>query len=140
MLTGKIRKKSIIDLSLIHISEPTRRTPITYAVFCLEKDYIKSSKNDNPKLLLKNMIFLMIRRPPRSTRKESSAASDVYKRQIKSCEVEQLGFAISEGFSNKSIIDLSLIHISEPTRRTPISYAVFCLKKSDRVCHGPVSR
>src|SRR5665647_2308877 len=27
------------------------------------------------------------------------------------------------------IADLSLIHISEPTRRTPISYAVFCLKK-----------
>src|SRR5665647_718523 len=24
-------------------------------------------------------------------------------------------------------LDLSLIHISEPTRRTPISYAVFCL-------------
>ena len=28
--------------------------------------------------------------------------------------------------------DLSLIHISEPTRRTPISYAVFCLKKKKR--------
>ncbi|WP_460365896.1 hypothetical protein, partial [Staphylococcus aureus] len=28
-------------------------------------------------------FFLMIRRPPRSTRKESSAASDVYKRQRK---------------------------------------------------------
>src|SRR5665647_2302848 len=28
-----------------------------------------------------------------------------------------------------SVADLSLIHISEPTRRTPISYAVFCLKK-----------
>ena len=27
-------------------------------------------------------VFLMIRRPPRSTRKESSAASDVYKRQV----------------------------------------------------------
>src|SRR5665647_3880814 len=27
------------------------------------------------------------------------------------------------------VVDLSLIHISEPTRRTPISYAVFCLKK-----------
>src|SRR5680860_871565 len=25
-------------------------------------------------------------------------------------------------------LTLSLIHISEPTRRTPISYAVFCLK------------
>src|SRR5664279_1134564 len=28
----------------------------------------------------------------------------------------------------KDQFDLSLIHISEPTRRTPISYAVFCLK------------
>ena len=27
------------------------------------------------------------------------------------------------------LFNLSLIHISEPTRRTPISYAVFCLKK-----------
>src|SRR5664279_4333868 len=26
---------------------------------------------------------------------------------------------------------LSLVHISEPTRRTPISYAVFCLKKKE---------
>ena len=50
-------------LSLIHISEPTRRVVISYAVFCLKK------------------IFLMIRRPPRSTLMRSSAASDVYKRQ-----------------------------------------------------------
>src|SRR5664279_4304922 len=28
-----------------------------------------------------------------------------------------------------NVLILSLIHISEPTRRTPISYAVFCLKK-----------
>ena len=33
--------------------------------------------------------------------------------------------ACSTGAHN--IADLSLIHISEPTRRTPISYAVFCL-------------
>src|SRR5665647_1164770 len=31
--------------------------------------------------------------------------------------------------SQVTIEYLSLIHISEPTRRTPISYAVFCLKK-----------
>src|SRR5665647_3871204 len=31
--------------------------------------------------------------------------------------------------TGRSMQDLSLIHISEPTRRTPISYAVFCLKK-----------
>ena len=34
------------------------------------------------RLLLEKNFFLMIRRPPRSTRKESSAASDVYKRQV----------------------------------------------------------
>ena len=33
---------------------------------------------------------------------------------------------------NKGLVSLSLIHISEPTRRTPISYAVFCLKKKKR--------
>ena len=31
-----------------------------------------------------------------------------------------------------AVVKLSLIHISEPTRRTPISYAVFCLKKKKR--------
>ena len=34
----------------------------------------------------------------------------------------------------KTTLLLSLIHISEPTRRTPISYAVFCLKKNSRFC------
>src|SRR5665647_3948635 len=33
------------------------------------------------------------------------------------------------GLTHKEDLELSLIHISEPTRRTPISYAVFCLKK-----------
>src|SRR5680860_1790495 len=32
---------------------------------------------------------------------------------------------------------LSLIHISEPTRRTPISYAVFCLKKKKNTKNTP---
>src|SRR5450759_5618694 len=32
-------------------------------------------------------------------------------------------------FSKSIILDLSLIHISEPTRLGMISYAVFCLKK-----------
>src|SRR5664279_3551903 len=30
------------------------------------------------------------------------------------------------GFYAPNAVHLSLIHISEPTRRTPISYAVFC--------------
>src|SRR5680860_1145289 len=32
----------------------------------------------------------------------------------------------------QAVEPLSLIHISEPTRRTPISYAVFCLKKKKK--------
>ena len=40
MLLGGVSKDS---LSLIHISEPTRRTPISYAVFCLKK---KKQNND----------------------------------------------------------------------------------------------
>eukprot|EP00658_Telonema_sp_P-2_P023680 TRINITY_DN19493_c0_g1_i2.p1 TRINITY_DN19493_c0_g1~~TRINITY_DN19493_c0_g1_i2.p1 ORF type:complete len:148 (+),score=54.84 TRINITY_DN19493_c0_g1_i2:212-655(+) len=35
---------SSLDLSLIHISEPTRLLSISYAVFCLKK---KKKKNDN---------------------------------------------------------------------------------------------
>ena len=32
-----------IDLSLIHISEPTRQAEISYAVFCLKKKKIKKT-------------------------------------------------------------------------------------------------
>src|SRR5680860_1846174 len=32
-LTGIDSRRTALDLSLIHISEPTRRTPISYAVF-----------------------------------------------------------------------------------------------------------
>ena len=84
----------------------------------------------------------MIRRPPRSTLDRSSAASDVYKRQLHSTSfyfktfvigiivmgvfVNLLGIA-GNGIAKKKwlpiivekqaeIFELSLIHISEPTR------------------------
>ena len=65
----------VLDLSLIHISEPTRPLYISYAVFCLKKH----AELDH--------YFLMIRRPPRSTHCISSAASDVYKRQTFCCKI-----------------------------------------------------
>src|SRR5664279_5491490 len=37
--------QTTLDLSLIHISEPTSRTPISYAVFCLKKKKIKTHPN-----------------------------------------------------------------------------------------------
>src|SRR5664279_6326598 len=43
--------------------------------------------------------------------------------------IERLGRDSPEVADARERQDLSLIHISEPTRRTPISYAVFCLKK-----------
>src|SRR5664279_6181742 len=40
-----ISRPTVQLLSLIHISEPTRRTPISYAVFCLKKKKQQKAKN-----------------------------------------------------------------------------------------------
>src|SRR5428012_21487 len=77
----------------------------------------------------------MIRRPPRSTQSRSSAASDVYKRQVLHGDgvaglVQRDGDGITEAV--EVLVNLSLIHISEPTRLGMISYAVFCLKKKKK--------
>ena len=80
----------------------------------------------------------MIRRPPRSTQSRSSAASDVYKRQgaylsgarmITDQMLVAAAGAVHAMVRDADIEQLSLIHISEPTRLLSISYAVFCLKK-----------
>src|SRR5678810_1329755 len=79
---------------------------------------------------LQVFFFLMIRRPPRSTLGRSSAASDVYKRQAEDAvpgHVGDAGHLLEQ--DQAAARDLSLIHISEPTRQAEISYAVFCLKK-----------
>ena len=85
------------------------------------------------------LFFLMIRRPPRSTQSRSSAASDVYKRQmhgsrLKPCVLRIEGYRHPADNSRfppefEAMLVLSLIHISEPTRLLSTSYAVFCLKK-----------
>src|SRR5665647_3818400 len=47
-------------------------------------------------------------------------------------EYAMLPRATNTRSDRESVKGLSLIHISEPTRRTPISYAVFCLKKKKK--------
>ena len=43
---------------------------------------------------------------------------------------EEIGYEYLKKFFKREV--LSLIHISEPTRRRGISYAVFCLKKKKK--------
>src|SRR5678810_1425954 len=96
----------------------------------------------------------MIRRPPRSTLDRSSAASDVYKRQllrrVKSRNFDavfllgrEFNFARSMvtlysrarlrvGFTQTftyPFLNCEIRTSAEPTRQAEISYAVFCLKK-----------
>src|SRR5674536_357054 len=75
---------------------------------------------------------LMIRRPPRSTLSSSSAASDVYKRQMqrKFLKAGNLRLDLPLVFAVYGDPYLSLIHISEPTRLLSISYAVFCFNET----------
>ena len=54
VITPKIKKLeslfkqyTILELSLIHISEPTRQAEISYAVFCLKKKKKKQQKNNS---------------------------------------------------------------------------------------------
>src|SRR5660398_304344 len=75
------------------------------------------------------IFFLMIRRPPRSTPPYSSAASDVYRDRRGGAAATRRHRLNVEVFLVDILDDLSLIHISEPTRLRRISYAVFCLKK-----------
>src|SRR5680860_649059 len=62
---------------------------------------------------------------------ESRGAIDTAHRAHQNCgQIFRYGIATGRCERNAAAdLRLSLIHISEPTRRTPISYAVFCLKK-----------
>ena len=56
-------------------------------------------------------FFLMIRRPPRSTQSRSSAASDVYKRQV---------HIVSRGFGFSKVVFLKLLSRVCSLRRSDI--------------------
>ena len=47
-------------------------------------------------------------------------------------EAKILGYSSIMHYFEDANMDLSLIHISEPTRQAEISYAVFCLKKKKK--------
>src|SRR5665647_3974648 len=57
------------------------------------------------------------------------AAAERMPHDLRAPQGASLGADRVTGVRERVVEVLSLIHISEPTRRTPISYAVFCLKK-----------
>src|SRR5665647_3799254 len=65
-----------------------------------------------------------------STVLEQGVGWCVTKATLLTAACRSAGIPARLGFADvRNHLSLSLIHISEPTRRTPISYAVFCLKK-----------
>ena len=52
-----IESSRALDLSLIHISEPTRQAEISYAVFCLKK---KNNNNNSQHNLIYYLLYFYI--------------------------------------------------------------------------------
>ena len=62
---------------------------------------------------------------------------DLLKGNVRQIYFRYLGAAFGSALISSiyGLVDLSLIHISEPTRLGMISYAVFCLKKKKKKVH-----
>ena len=54
------------------------------------------------------------------------------RKELEKLPVLRATTAMLKQTENEPMIELSLIHISEPTRQAEISYAVFCLKKKEK--------
>ena len=58
--------------------------------------------------------------------------NDSYGYRPNKSAIQAVGQARERCFKRDWVLELSLIHISEPTRQAEISYAVFCLKKKKK--------
>src|SRR3546814_15858414 len=94
-------------------------------------------------ILLVFIFFLMIRRPPRSTRTDTLFPyTTLFRSDIGSCQVCMLGrrgyglgvVPPTEGWGSAGRDARSEEHTSELQSLMRISYAVFCLKKKKDKC------
>eukprot|EP00658_Telonema_sp_P-2_P042435 TRINITY_DN30469_c0_g1_i1.p1 TRINITY_DN30469_c0_g1~~TRINITY_DN30469_c0_g1_i1.p1 ORF type:complete len:109 (+),score=15.93 TRINITY_DN30469_c0_g1_i1:2-328(+) len=76
-------------------------------------------------------VFLMTRRPPRSTLSSSSAASDVYKRQEMDVDISQV---------SQSQVNISQRHEKPSRLRQSVSWKVSQCHGNVTQCHGKVSQ
>src|SRR5450756_2859711 len=58
---------------------------------------------------------------------------------VEQVSIDEAYIDLAAGAGPGLVLDLSLIHISEPTRLGMISYAVFCLKKTTTSDHTAIS-
>ena len=66
---------------------------------------------------------------PRTHVLRARVTEELYKRVVRAAKENKRNISREIVARLEQALDLSLIHISEPTRRSYISYAVFCLKK-----------
>src|SRR5450756_1207729 len=102
---------------------------ISYAVFCLKKK--KKKNNKIIFFIFFFFFFLMIRRPPRSTQSRSSAASDVYKRQVPVDIPLTIVLSLTSpaARSNSSFIPVSYTHLRAHETRHDIVCRLLLEKK-----------
>ena len=67
-------------------------------------------------------FFLMIRRPPRSTLDRSSAASDVYKRQVVDRARRQIGLFLGILLAVSAVVIALIIYTMTMEKLKPVSY------------------
>src|SRR3546814_1875268 len=96
-------------------------------------------------MMLSLIFFLMIRRPPRSTRTDTlfpyttlfrSGDQDVRQRNVRARRrprrPDSWRRRLSQGISGRTLLSRSEEHTSELQSLMRISYAVFCLKKKKK--------
>src|SRR5665648_1196894 len=93
-------------------------------------EYIKNTMEDNFRLLEKYPDYVFNFTGSRRYNMMKEYYPDSYKKVAD--YIKQGRWFVSGSSVDEGEVNLSLIHISEPTRLGMISYAVFCLKKKNK--------
>ena len=120
-LVGK-NKMNLYDVNIMELIEQ-----YTAAIREMQQDRMEISSEfiDMAAHLVQMKSALLLPRSPEAERMKAELTGRLIEYSACKEVAAQLGSRARDLYT----VALSLIHISEPTRRTPISYAVFCLKK-----------
>src|SRR5665213_1966358 len=121
-------RRGLLTKEKILIDATSGNTGIAYAMICAERGYRcklalpKNASIERKQCLLAYGAELIFT--------DAAESTDGAQRHVKAVvEADPKRYFYPDQYN------LSLIHISEPTRQAEISYAVFCLKKKKKVMH-----